>query len=459
MIISFPFLCFACVPIHGRLSALPQQAGTAARMGVWRQALAGCALACLLLGAGSILREGAVIDRAVSVTSVVSITLKGGSHHDGPGGRDDLPSRWGGSVKVRMMPRTSSREYNEMEGDKKYIVYSPSGGFNNQLICLLNAIYVAQRSGRAVLVPPFGRHSSQYFNYYKLTGEQVIPMDFVVDLDLLERLSGVPLIPLNMTLRELKEDRLGVVGKVSNDRVDLVPIPIEEHLRFTSPAKATAKAQVSSRSPKQVVMYYGAFFNRHWMTPTLRESVRLSPYIRSFAKSIARVISSEGFNAFHIRLGDKLEMARKFSSKDSRVYISASEKIGFNNSLPVYVATDERKTNEYMRPIIASFATVFFARDLKFHPGLKSWFDDFFQRFPPSQLRSDVLGLVEMLVCVRADKFVGTSLSTFTGTIVSSRHNLSISEPEIAAGTLDNGRARATAAILWNGQIQQLHYE
>ena len=52
-------------------------------------------------------------------------------------------------------------------------------------------------------------------------------------------------------------------------------------------------------------------------------------------------------------------------------------------------------------------------------------------RTPSSPIRNDLFGLIEQLICSRADKFVGTRISTFSKTIKVMRHKLSAAIPDL----------------------------
>ncbi|GBG31193.1 Hypothetical Protein FCC1311_074142 [Hondaea fermentalgiana] len=72
------------------------------------------------------------------------------------------PAEFDATRKMAILPRTLSSPYNDvkLDGSKQYFLYSPSGGFNNQILCFLAAISVARENNYTLIVPPGGKHSN-----------------------------------------------------------------------------------------------------------------------------------------------------------------------------------------------------------------------------------------------------------------------------------------------------------
>jgi len=56
-------------------------------------------------------------------------------------------------------PRTALGPYNDYVPGRKYFIYSPSGGWNNQRECLENAMEIGKLLNRTVYVPMAGKHT------------------------------------------------------------------------------------------------------------------------------------------------------------------------------------------------------------------------------------------------------------------------------------------------------------
>jgi len=74
-------------------------------------------------------------------------------------------------------PRTSSLQYNELDPEQKYLLYTPSGGMTNQVLELINAMHMAQLLGRTLYFPMIGRHSNLVHGYNALKQSELFSAD------------------------------------------------------------------------------------------------------------------------------------------------------------------------------------------------------------------------------------------------------------------------------------------
>lgn len=354
---------------------------------------------------------------------------------------------------ISSLPRTSNRQYNQLEDGERYFIYSPSGGFTNQLYCFLSAVYVAKMTNRTLLVPPKGRHSNMFWGYYKLTQPNVIPMDHALDFPFMEKAMGVRLLPLNITLASWQKTVLRGTDK-DDDLVDFVRIEITGGMRKASHKYQENFVKKVAKSNKKVVWGYGKFYSKYLgvIKGKLANHVRFAPYLIQFSKVISREFFNNTFNAFHIRLGDYSSKATSVSS-NARAFVSASKKIGFKRETPVYLATDSN-SKLYFKPLYKQFhGKVIKGQDLKTNPVVNMWLKDFYTRLPPTTIRQSLFGLVDQLICARAQKYVGTLISTFSRVIVYHRDNIETVLPDMINDTNHKFDRTERASILawWGG--------
>ena len=160
---------------------------------------------------------------------------------------------------------------------------------------------------------------------------------------------------------------------------------------------------------------------------------RMSPYImfnrelKEMAIHVASLLFGPGraFDAVHVRRADGHTRIDRRTAKHyiERHLVPAK----MNGSLPLYVATDEKK-KEWFDPIRGVY------RDVRFWSDVAALRDARVERFLesyPVRMRSDVVGFLEQLLCVRADKWQGSDGSTFSAAISAMRKfALPMKDPE-----------------------------
>jgi len=330
------------------------------------------------------------------------------------------------------LSRSSRRKYNVIQEDGTYLVVSPSGGFNNQAICLFSAIQLAKESGRQLIVPMVSRHTNVFTNYLKQPSKEMVPMDEILDLDFLEKESGVNLIPLDVALEDFMQ------------KMDASKLKIIEHPSFLGKKMKELQPYVEElkNSEISIIWFYGRFFSYHWLRHEVWSRMRFAWMLHEYAKLISEEIFKNNFNFIHIRLGD-IEAEALLKEHDAKHFVSAAGEMAMDPKLPVYVATEASPLHSFFKPLYDHFETVVFAADLLSNSKIrKDVLEDLKLRVPRSPIAQDIFGNLEQLLAVRAVKFLGKSESTFTKSITIMRRNLGQSLLD-----QDDERERMTASI------------
>lgn len=117
------------------------------------------------------------------------------------------------------------------------------------------------------------------------------------------------------------------------------------------------------------------------------------------------ITNSPKFIAFHIRRGDFQQKftrlpAEKILSLTKHLIDKPKEKI-------VYISTDENDRS-FFEPFVKQFRQIYFLSDLIPNTGIE-------------EINQNFIGMIEQVICVSADMFIGTPLSTFTAYITRMR--------------------------------------
>ena len=193
--------------------------------------------------------------------------------------------------------------------------------------------------------------------------------------------------------------------------------------------EANLRAFLGNR--KRILFFHGAEMYHVWwggakMGP-VRRRLRYAKMIRRAALDLVTKAfgGAARFNAVHVRLGD-------YSGRtpSSAVYERRCRGARFSPDVPLYVATEPKPPRGFFDALCKPAGTFrcVFSRDLD-----RDVISAFKSAFPPGQIRNDMLGVVEQLVCVAARGFVGTSFSTFSFWISSMRKNSVATFPEVKA--------------------------
>jgi len=326
-----------------------------------------------------------------------------------------------------VLPRTASMPYGDMAPGRRYVIYGPSGGFANQRYCLENALLIGRLLNRTVLVPPIAKHTSYYNRYELLSQEHVFPADRVLDFELMNTLT--PAVPVSKPLLAFVRDAEAAVGKEQITRVFYEENPGWQW-----------KYLLTFRPNKRKLLFFRGAILYHsfsWNSGDLaqvRRHVRLAPAFRRTALQLIDWFGGRNFNAVHSRLGDYVG-----TTPSATYFFNKAVAANFPRNAPLYVATEPNPPRNHFAPLCGpgKFKCVF-SSNLDRNITLA-----FKRAFPKGQIRSDMLGLIEILLCVAAKRFIGTDISTFSQFILESRKQRRVFFPEI----VDTSAEESTTSI------------
>jgi hypothetical protein len=347
---------------------------------------------------------------------------------------NDKESNW--TRNDILLPRTYHGPYSELDMSnpkKRYFLYSASGGFNNQRMELEYALMIGKFLNRTVYIPQVGKHTQMWWKYEALEPRHLFPMDRVIDFKPLLKIT--PCVPLDIPVHEFATV---VEKKIGSEQVTTI--------FHQSNAGWTERNLEPFLSNKKKLLYFrgGNIYHQWWPWTRMlqvRRAVRFSPMLRNTALglimdkfsldkpqsiNLPRLEGSQivKYNAVHVRLGDYADRTPSSSSYERRCVNQ-----GFTPDVPLVVATEPNPPKGFFNSLCKPSGTFkcIFSKDFN-----RTLVKQYMDVFPPGQIRNDMLGLVEQLVCVGADRFVGTDFSTFSYSISFMRKNKGAAFPEIA---------------------------
>ena len=399
---------------------------------------------------------------------------------DGAGVSDEMLAAFHAMRQVprnaSLLPRTTHGEYNVMQPGVRYLLYSPSGGWGNQLMCLANAVTLARMSGKTLVVPMHGKHSNLYRGFLKLNHSELVPMDQVIDFEHVRERTRVNFLFLNVTI----SDWLRLYTTRSDSFYH--NLPGEGLMHAKDPAEYT-RVKRSCRKKKQLVYLKGRFFTARWLDGATLHSARTAPYLQDLAAAIAEAMrtgvferlqkqpkqpqpelpassSSTGtgtttttttsvgrFNAMHIRLGDYSKRA----GADAKFFLNNAQLNGFAKDVPLYVAAEEPRNHSYFKPLIEYFDTIVFFEDVLKVKELHMHLVDFVLRTPTSKVRDSVGGMMEQLICAHADRFLGTKISTWSMDVRRKRADVKDAVPQLWVSMEAEKQRTGVSPPRWSG--------
>uniref|UniRef100_A0A7S2RHH6 GDP-fucose protein O-fucosyltransferase 2 n=1 Tax=Mucochytrium quahogii TaxID=96639 RepID=A0A7S2RHH6_9STRA len=336
---------------------------------------------------------------------------------------DNSPPAYKTLANLNTLPRTTGYSYEiELDPKKKYIMYNPSGGFNNQLLTLMQVAAYAKMIGRAILVSPNAKHMDGAINFMHSTNNQVVPMDQCLDLQYLSKKWGVELVPLGYSQKhciDMIKAKPGVTFK---------PYRVDKNTTYSEYLEI-GKELVLKNAP-QVAFLRGHVYAGMPLVHPIGTIVRYSPFFDEIARAVREHVLGDEYTAMHIRL---LYFVRGRTSRTYR-FVAGAEKTNVNFSRPLYIAMDgtREEDGKHLKQILSRFKTVYFREDLKKHPvvaALINKFDSAFRGFVDPEFREDVFGLVEQLICAHSTKYIGTAHSTFSKNIMAMRRGFNYLNP------------------------------
>jgi hypothetical protein len=314
-------------------------------------------------------------------------------------------------------PRSHPGPYNEYVPGNKYLIYSPSGGFSNQRMEIEYAMEIGKLLNRTVYVPMCGRHTNGWVHYNSLRGDDLFPMDRILDFPFLRTYDKrIHLVPLNITVSSF----------VSRFQKDQGPESVYSVMGLR---KYSGRSDVLRwRSVKEPLLFFRAIgFYHPWFFESTMEKVRghvrFTSYLRELAVKVANQALGSQFYAMHIRMGDYAY--RRIG--DSSTYVVRARELNWRlNDFKIYIATEPGHDEEYFAPLEAA-GKIVYSQDLP-----KEIVQDFKNAFPKGKIRSDMVGLLEQLIAAQAKSFIGTYFSTFSAYIQFMREHKGALFPEIA---------------------------
>jgi hypothetical protein len=318
----------------------------------------------------------------------------------------------------------------ERGGEERFFLFQPSGGMNNQRIILEMALAICLITNRTCVLPHAAQHTNYPLRYNLHTVDRLLSFQRIFDMDKL-REAGVRVrtIPENQTLLEFVREHDGAAALEAAVRGD------SRETFLAGPASAAEKEwfvvnrdarKMTSRhvwgrldiakrfagEPARFVFFAGMTM---WKTIALgifsdefkavRDSLAFAPHIKRVALRLADQLGA--YNAIHVRRGDKVKEGNFLMLvRDPEVY--GQRLMRYTDVGPtLYVATDERDA-AYFQPLRDQGYKLVTWRDLD--PALLG---GFLARFP-RQMFFDILGTVEQSLCALANRFLGSTYSTFT---------------------------------------------
>jgi len=291
-----------------------------------------------------------------------------------------------------------------MKPREKFFVYQSSGGLSNQRIMLEYALIIGRLLNRTILVPGMGPHTSMWYNFNKIPLEDFLAADELLDNKAMENvartliLRGVTFkrfIAVNENKNWLRVER----NKLGEKRLN--PWSIDYMLNTFG-------------SADEPVLFFArgtmweCFDFPQDLLDEARRAVRAHPDLRKVARDVSKHLFPRGFNAMHIRFMDNDGTdLREGLLKPAPTFIYRMRK--FDKSIPLYVATvPSRRKSAYFNSFKSQFDLVFGDR-LEQNAAVISALSGITRR-----MKETVLGVIEQLVCARAEKFLGTGFSTFS---------------------------------------------
>ena len=351
---------------------------------------------------------------------------------------------------AKLLPPTSAVPYNELAPNDRFLVYSPSGGWSNQLWCLGAAMLLARMSNRTLLVPPAALHTNGWQRYESLEMDRLMPFDRILDFARMNDFFTAEerALPASApTHRAPPEKRnrlvaLNVPLDAWRKRVaaDAAAKGIHHFLEVKSLEVHThdeTKADLVKNHAHIVFLHGKGFYGLWFGVPQhvfVRRFMRPAPAVRRIAYELVRsTFGAPGsFNAIHVRLGDY-----RYRANTPEWWLAHVRNAGFVRRKPLYIATDAlggTHRADYFALLTKNY-------NVTFHDGLiprelaKSYAFAF-----PKATRSDFFGYMEQLVCAQAARFLPSSYSTFSAHITFLRGHLADVLPELDAHALGGMR-------------------
>ena len=291
---------------------------------------------------------------------------------------------------------------------KKYFVYQSSGGLSNQRIMMEMALLLGRALNRTVVVPQTGPHTSMWWNFNRIPPTDMLPADQLLDAERMRSISDVLFLRV-VSLKRLIEKNENQNGQTWH-RIERDKLAE----RRANPWSMDYVVSTFRDDPADVLLFAkGTMWENFDFSPALvdeaRRAVRAHARLREAARRVANALFPAGFNSLHIRFKDEdgTNLREGFLSP-SKDFVRRMKE--FDKALPLYVATvPRRRTSPYFNGFKTAGFKLVFGDVLE----ARREITDIIKAVPP-RMGETVLGLLEQLVCARAEKFLGTGFSTFS---------------------------------------------
>mmetsp|Transcript_16596 Transcript_16596/g.28734 ORF Transcript_16596/g.28734 Transcript_16596/m.28734 type:complete len:810 (+) Transcript_16596:647-3076(+) len=356
---------------------------------------------------------------------------------------------------------------NQVDPSKKYFVYQPSGGFNNQRIQLEEALVICMTLNRTCVLPHAAQHTNFYMRYNLLAAAKTTSMQRVFDFEALNQIVDVLSIPSNMTLRSWV-DALGGTQYVG-DTMYPIKVPLADGVDWRVVMRNSKTFNSQYRWTEGTVkLFFKAekakflYFANHTMWGALdfnifAEEMRLVKRNLRYTDDIKRVAiylanNMGDYNALHVRRGDKKREANfQIVARNAESYAKAMMKYQ-KSTKTLYIASDESDAN-YFTPLSDAGFNIVRWQTVDSEGILKT----FLQQYPAVMFMG-MLGIIEQLLCAYAYRFLGSSYSTFTTMILRLRRSMpflgGISRDEVII--FEDAKAKVNGTFEFPKRLQPL---
>mmetsp|Transcript_6037 Transcript_6037/g.12285 ORF Transcript_6037/g.12285 Transcript_6037/m.12285 type:complete len:488 (-) Transcript_6037:148-1611(-) len=383
--------------------------------------------------------------KSTNVTALFDETLSETTYARRPpdNASDNVPSD---SALDSILPRTIQTPYAELNSEAKYLLYTPSGGIGNQLICLCSAIFTAKTLGRGLIVPMISGHINLAPRYLTEPAQNLIAADRLLDLAMMSKTTGVELVPLDISLADF-------VNGTAPAGLEVVPIAdpfIGKGWGYANAFKQRLKASTS-----RIVYLHGRFFGYQWLRYETWSAMHFAPSLQKIAALVhQQIFHGKNFNALQIRMGD-ISGRITNTTKYVEGFIQGATAAQFETQTPLYIATEAKQKSKFFAPLYSQFPHYVHCSSLKMYPRIRSTLEKLELALAKrTKVLGTVYGMIDQLICTLANRFVGTSTSTFTKTITVLRRNLQLSLTNETLQQLDlSFTHRITSSVHSDGRV------
>ena len=253
---------------------------------------------------------------------------------------------------------------------------------------------------------------------FQLETEEMFPADRLLDFPWIQK-QDVRVLPLNMSLKTF------LMVKMRNEQNyrTIRAGNKDWYVWYTRNAKERKQKPITkkliqswkNRKEKFILLSGGSMWQRMGYPDSDEFNlkwIRYAPYFRNMAIRLSKHIMGGSFNAMHIRMGDYAQKRIDEYHQDvGSLFLYLSKKLKFADASPnLYIATEPKSNYSEFEGLTNTFNTMF---SPQLHDDIVSEFDSLFTELQ-AQLRNDMFGNVEQMICALAIRFKGTSWSWFS---------------------------------------------